>query len=91
VYRSSGEITLRGELLAIGGLKEKLLAAARAGVAEVIVPEENRKDTEEIPTEIKKKLKIRFFSDVLSATRYALDKPTKANIRTRSGKSKQKT
>jgi ATP-dependent Lon protease len=72
----TGEITLRGELLPIGGLKEKLLAAARAGVKTVIVPEQNRKDTVDIPPEIKKKLKFRFFTDVLTAIRFALDKPS---------------
>lgn len=55
----TGEITLRGELLGIGGLKEKLIAALRAGVKKVIIPEENRKDLEEIPDNIKKGLDIK--------------------------------
>ncbi|MEW5796252.1 MAG: endopeptidase La [Candidatus Zixiibacteriota bacterium] len=71
----TGEITLRGELLPIGGLKMKLLTAARAGVETVILPEENRKDISEIAPEIRKKLKFKFFSDVLSAIKFALDKP----------------
>ncbi|MCX7115051.1 MAG: endopeptidase La [Gammaproteobacteria bacterium] len=54
----TGEITLRGEALPIGGLKEKLLAAHRAGIKHVIIPEENRKDLEEIPEAILRKLKI---------------------------------
>ncbi len=45
----TGEITLRGRVLPIGGLKEKALAALRAGITEIIVPEQNRKDLEEIP------------------------------------------
>lgn len=49
----TGEITLRGEVLPIGGLKEKLLAALRGGIREVIVPEENRRDLKEIPKNIK--------------------------------------
>lgn len=49
----TGEITLRGEVLPIGGLKEKLLAAHRGGVREVIIPEENRRDLKEIPKNIK--------------------------------------
>lgn len=54
----TGEITLRGRVLPIGGLKEKLLAAKNAGIREVCVPEKNRKDVEEISGEIRKGLKI---------------------------------
>lgn len=54
----TGEITLRGRVLAIGGLKEKILAAFRAGVTTVIIPEENKKDLDDIPDNIKKNLKI---------------------------------
>ncbi len=54
----TGEITLRGEVLPIGGLKEKLLAAARGGITTVLIPEKNLKDLEEIPNEIKDKLDI---------------------------------
>ena len=71
----TGEITLRGELMPIGGLKEKLLSAMRSGVKTVILPEENRKDTAEIPSEIRKKVKFKFFTDVLSAIRFALEPP----------------
>jgi ATP-dependent Lon protease len=56
----TGEITLRGHVLPIGGLREKLLAAARAGITEVLVPEGNRKDIEEIPAQIRDALTIRF-------------------------------
>jgi len=73
----TGEITLRGELLPIGGLKEKMLAAVRLGVKMVILPEDNRKDTGDIPAEIKKKIKMKFFSDALQAIKFALDKPSK--------------
>ena len=54
----TGEITLRGQVLAIGGLKEKLLAAHRGGVKTVIIPEENRRDLKEIPENIKTDLSI---------------------------------
>jgi ATP-dependent Lon protease len=55
----TGEITLRGEVLPIGGLKEKLLAAHRGGITTVLIPEENRKDLTEIPKNVKDKLDIR--------------------------------
>ncbi len=54
----TGEITLRGRILPIGGLKEKLLAANRGGIKEVIIPSENEKDLEDVPDRIKKSLKI---------------------------------
>ena len=64
----TGEITLRGEVLPIGGLKEKLLAARRGGIKTVIIPEENRKDLKEVPDSIKSELDIRpvkWIDDVL--------------------------
>lgn len=54
----TGEITLRGRVLPIGGLKEKLLAAMRGGVKTVIIPEENAKELAEIPDEVKNSLEI---------------------------------
>ncbi len=71
----TGEITLRGQLMPIGGLKEKLLAAYRAGIDTVLLPEDNRKDITEVPPEIKKAIKFKFFSNTLKAIKYALDKP----------------
>ncbi len=64
----TGEITLRGEVLAIGGLKEKLLAAHRGGIDTVVIPHENEKDLEEIPDNVKKDLVIKpvkWIDDVL--------------------------
>ncbi|MEQ8662221.1 MAG: S16 family serine protease, partial [Gammaproteobacteria bacterium] len=55
----TGEITLRGEVLPIGGLKEKLLAALRGGIEEVIIPQENERELKEIPANIKQGLEIR--------------------------------
>ena len=55
----TGEITLRGQVLAIGGLKEKLLAAHRGGIRTVVIPEENERDLKEIPDNIKRDLEIR--------------------------------
>jgi ATP-dependent Lon protease len=54
----TGEITLRGEVLPIGGLKEKLLAAHRGGIKSVLIPEDNVKDLTEIPENIKNRLDI---------------------------------
>ena len=55
----TGEITLRGEVLPIGGLKEKLLAAHRGGIKTVLIPDENTRDLAEIPENIKENLEIR--------------------------------
>ncbi len=55
----TGEITLRGEVLPIGGLKEKLLAAHRGGIKTVLIPDENEKDLVEIPDNIKGNLEIK--------------------------------
>ena len=60
----TGEITLRGRILPIGGLKEKLLAAKNAGIKTVFVPKENRPDVEELSTEITKGLEILFVSHI---------------------------
>ena len=54
----TGEITLRGEVTGIGGLKEKLLAAHRGGIKTVMIPEENVKDLQEIPENVKNRLEI---------------------------------
>ncbi len=54
----TGEITLRGRVLPIGGLKEKSLAAYRAGITDIIIPEDNRPDIDDVPQEIRKKLKF---------------------------------
>ena len=74
----TGEITLRGEVLPIGGLKEKLLAALRAGIRLVIIPEENRRDLKEIPKNIKQGLEIhpvRWIDEVLELALETLPKP----------------
>jgi ATP-dependent Lon protease len=60
----TGEITLRGRVLPIGGLKEKLLAALRAGINTVFIPKENEKDLAEIPDNVKRHLKIVPVADV---------------------------
>ena len=74
----TGEITLRGEVLPIGGLKEKLLAAHRAGIKTVLIPEENRKDLTEIPDNVKENLDIkpvRWIDEVLEVALTGVPKP----------------
>jgi ATP-dependent Lon protease len=69
----TGEITLRGKVLPIGGLKEKLLAAHRAGIFEAIVPEENRKDMADLPELIKTKMKLHFVEEMDQVLKLALE------------------
>jgi len=70
----TGEITLRGEVLPIGGLKEKLLAAGRGGIRQVLIPEENVKDLVEIPEEIKNRLEIHPVRWIEQVLEYALER-----------------
>lgn len=74
----TGEITLRGRVLPIGGLKEKLLAALRGGVKIVVIPKENEKDMEEIPENVKKGLKVIFASTVDEVLKVALTRMPEA-------------
>jgi ATP-dependent Lon protease len=70
----TGEITLRGKVLPIGGLKEKILAAIRLGIVTIIIPEQNRKDLEDVPRHILKKVKIVFASTIDDVLHVALEK-----------------
>ncbi|MBI3994230.1 MAG: endopeptidase La, partial [Candidatus Lambdaproteobacteria bacterium] len=70
----TGEITLRGKVLQIGGLKEKLLAARRGGVQEALVPWDNQKDLAEVPGEIKRALKITPLKYVMDYIQLALER-----------------
>ena len=79
----TGEITLRGEVLPIGGLKEKLLAAVRGGLARVLIPEENVRDLAEIPDNIKNKLEIipvRWIDQVLEHALERKPEPVAAEV-----------
>jgi ATP-dependent Lon protease len=71
----TGEITLRGKVLAIGGLKEKLLAALRAGIFEVILPRANDKDIAELPDNIKNSMKLHFVDQMDEVLALALESP----------------
>ena len=71
----TGEVTLRGKALGIGGLKEKLLAALRAGTKTVIIPKENEKDMADIPDNVKDGLELIFVDNVDEVLKIALTKP----------------
>jgi len=68
----TGEISLRGRILRVGGIKEKVLAAARSGVKQVLLPEQNRSDWLEVPQEVRNKLKVHFARQISDAIRIAL-------------------
>ncbi|MEE9367319.1 MAG: endopeptidase La [Pontiella sp.] len=68
----TGEISLRGRVLPIGGLKEKVLAASRAGIKHIMLPEKNKIDLDEIPADVKKKLTFKTVKNIDQALRYAL-------------------
>ncbi|MCX7922678.1 MAG: endopeptidase La [Clostridia bacterium] len=70
----TGEITLRGRVLAIGGLKEKVLAAHRAGINTVVIPLDNKKDVEDIPENVRKKIKFVYAADMDTVLSTALVK-----------------
>lgn len=96
----TGEITLRGAVLPVGGIKEKVLAAYRAGIKTIIMPAWNRKDMEDIPANVQKSIKFYFVSDMLEVVKLALEngtwkKPAQkkklANIRKAVTKTKQRS
>jgi len=71
----TGEVTLRGRILEIGGVKEKVIAAHRAGLRTIILPKENKKDLEDIPKEVLKDLKFKFVTHMDEVLELALTKP----------------
>ena len=81
----TGEITLRGSVLPIGGVKEKVTAAHRSGIKEILLPEHNRKDLEDIPDHIKKDLKFHFAKEMTDVAKVALNglmkKPKKSAVK----------
>jgi ATP-dependent Lon protease len=72
---ATGEVTLRGKVLEIGGVKEKLIAAHRAGLKTIIMPKENKKDLEDVPKQVLKDLTFKFVSHMDEALPFALTKP----------------
>ncbi len=79
----TGEITLRGRVLPIGGVKEKTLAAARAGIKTVLLPKQNERDLEEVSPEVKKRLKFHFVENVDEVLELALGKAAMKRAATR--------
>ncbi len=76
----TGEITLRGQVLPVGGIKEKVLAAHRAGIKEVILPKRNKKDLEDVPEDVKKALKFHFIQTIDEAIALVFPKRKKKKI-----------
>jgi ATP-dependent Lon protease len=74
----TGEITLRGRVLPVGGIKAKILAASRAGVQTVVLPRRNRKDVVEIPAEVLEKLELRYVDTLEEVLAIALEPPASA-------------
>ena len=75
----TGEITLRGQVLPIGGMKEKLLAAYRNGIKTVILPLDNKKDMVDIPQELKKGMTFKFFEDAYDVIQFSLEPRKKSS------------
>ena len=73
----TGEITLRGKVTAVGGIKEKVIAALRSGIKTIVMPAENKKDLEDIPVKIKSKLKFHFVKNAQEAFKVVFDKKAK--------------
>jgi ATP-dependent Lon protease len=76
----TGEITLRGKVLPIGGLKEKLLAAHRAGVFEAVLPKDNEKDIAEVPENLRNQMKLHFVETMDQVLQLALEGPLPAIV-----------
>jgi ATP-dependent Lon protease len=68
----TGEITLRGRVLPVGGIKEKVLAAKRAGVTRVVLPERNRRDVEEVEVELLEGLDLQYVGTIDEALEHTL-------------------
>jgi ATP-dependent Lon protease len=69
----TGEITLRGKVLPVGGIKEKLLAAYRAGITTILLPKENEKDLDDLPEEIRTVMEFHLVEDVDEVVRLTLE------------------
>ena len=87
----TGEITLRGRILPIGGLKEKILAAHRADIPEALIPKDNEKDVKEVPAEVLKRVSITFVEHMDEVLDHALlPQPSAEEGQERKGSQHQK-
>ena len=89
----TGEVTLRGKVLAVGGIKEKVLAASRAGIQHIMLPKENEKDLTEIPEDVRKRVKFTLVENVGEVLEIAFPKteaPRKAAVAKKKSKAKTK-
>jgi ATP-dependent Lon protease len=82
----TGEVTLRGRVLRIGGVKEKVMAAQRAGLTTIILPKSNEVDVEDIPEEVRQQIKLHFVEDVDEVLKLALLKPLQSHKTTKLAK-----
>jgi ATP-dependent Lon protease len=80
----TGEVTLRGRVLPIGGLKEKALAALRANINKVIIPDQNKTDLIEIPADVRKKMQFFPVKDMDEVVRIAFGKSEKKAVKAQS-------
>jgi len=83
----TGEITLRGRVLPIGGVKEKMLAAHRAGIKNIILPAENRRDLSDIPANVRRKVEVKLVEHMDEVLDMALVEPV---CKTKNGKRSKK-
>ena len=70
----TGEITLRGQVLPVGGIKEKMLAAHRAGIKTIIMPKDNEKDLDDLPEKVRKDMTFHFVAKMMDVIKLAIDK-----------------
>jgi len=82
----TGEISLRGLVLPVGGIKEKVMAAQRAGVTTILMPDKNKVDYEEVPVEVRKKLQVHFIKTLNQLVKYAFEDESETGAGAASGK-----
>ncbi|MBE6373087.1 MAG: endopeptidase La [Lentisphaerae bacterium] len=90
-YAMTGEINLRGKVTAIGGVKEKSIGALRAGISNIILPEENRKDLEDVPEDVLRQVKFTFVSEISQVLKIMLAKPPKTPPKKKAPAPRRKT